>query len=309
MATGILAGAAVVSAGLGIFGAVKGSRSSAPTPQPMPAAPEVAPPPPPASYYSYDEDGNPAGSQVWDAAQNAYIYRPAALTPEQQKLRTEKNNLKTQMLGNLNQTPADRVKAYEDYAKAISEGMHRDVDYQFNKSVTAQNEGMASRGMFGSRAYVDAQAELNRTKTLADTDIANKAQLGKENLANQDRNFWLQTLSSLDQDSNAQATIAQGNMRNLQTGAGAATADLLGGYNAFNASRNAQWQTQVDYAKSLNNNNLERWATGIAQNNNLSNTMQNTASGLAFLYGYKTGGGGGGGKSGSLSGREFMTGG
>jgi hypothetical protein len=270
--SGILTGVgAVASAGLGIFGAVKGSGGST-------KAPEIAPPPPPANYYTYDEDGNPAGSQVWDAGQNAYIYRPAPLTPEQQAIKAKKTALKTEMLSNLSQTPADRVKAYAEYADAISKGLHQDADYQFGKMTTAQNEGMAARGLFGSRAYVDAQAELDRNKTLSDTDIANKAELGKENLANQDRQFWLSTLGSLDQDSNAQAVIAQGNMRNLQGGAQAATADLLGAYNDYNVPRMQQWQMNM------------------AANNDMSKNMIDTASGLAFLYGYnnRTGGGSGG---------------
>jgi len=249
---------AVATAGMGIFNSMRGG----------PSAPDFGPPPAPANYYTYDEEGNLAGSQEWDEGRHAYIYRPAPLTPEQKAEKERRQSLKTQMLANLDKTPADRVQAYTDYAKAISEGLHKDVDYQFEKLNTAKNEELAARGLFGSRAYVDTQKELAKQKTEADIEIANRAELGKENLANQDRNFWLQTLGALDQNTNSQALIAAQNVRNIQTGGQLATQDLLAGYNDYNAPRFQQWQTQ------------------IAQSNQNTQNLMNTATGLAFLYGF-----------------------
>jgi hypothetical protein len=178
------------------------------------------------------------------------------------------------MLSNLGATPLDRVRAYTDYAKAISESLHRDVDYQHEKNVRATDENMAARGLLGSRAYVDAQAELTRSKTLADTDIANKAELGKENLMNQDRQFWLNTLGSLDSERNASGALASQNWRNIMAGSDMATRDLMAGYN-----------TDAD-------RRMNEWATNLALNRDASRSLMDTASGLAFLYGYKTGGAG-----------------
>ena len=234
--------------------------------------PSIGAPPPPANYYTYDEDGNLAGSQVWDASQNAYIYRPAELTPEQKAEKAKRQELRTQMLSNLGATPEDRVKAYNDYAGAISKSLHRDVDFQYNKMVTSQNEGMAARGLLGSRAYVDAQAELNRQKTLADTDIANRAELGKENLSQQDRSYWLNILSALDSQQNASAAVAANNARTIQSGGEAASPDLLGGYNAYNGPQMRQWQTQQALKSRFSESD-----------------MNNTATGLAFLYGFNKG--------------------
>lgn len=249
--------AAVASAGMGIFNSFRGSK-----------APDMGPSPPPANYYTYDEDGNLAGSQEWDASRNGYVYRPAPLTPEQKAEKEKRQGLKTQMLSNLDKTPMDRVQAYTDYAQAISENLHRDVDYQFNKLNTAKNEEMSARGLYGSRAYVDTQAELARQKTLADTDIASKAELGKENLASNDRNFWLSTLGELDNNANASAAVAANNMRNVQGGAQMANQDLQAGYNDYSAPRFRAWEDQMALSKANTEN------------------MANTATGLAFLYGY-----------------------
>ena len=232
--------------------------------------PTFAPPPPPANYVTYDEDGNPAGSQTWNTATNTYEYRPAPLTDEQKQQKAQRESLQTQMLGNLGQTPADRVQAYTDYANTISKNLHQDADYQFGNMTTAQNEGYAARGLMGSRAYVDAQAALDRNKTLSDTSIANQAELGKENLANQDRSFWVNTLGELDNNQNAQASIAQNNARNIMTGGQMANQDLLSGYNSYNGA------------------NLQNYAMNVAQNNFNTKQYMDTASGLAFLYGYNT---------------------
>lgn len=267
MGTMVLAGAAVFSAVAGTGMSLYNSFGK--------SGPDFGAPPAPANYYTYDEDGNLAGSQEWDASRNGYVYRPAPLTPAQKAEKEKRQGLKTQMLSNLDAAPADRVQAYTDYAKAISEGLHKDVDYQFGKLTTAKNEEMTARGLYGSRAYVDTQAELAKQKNESDIEIANRAELGKENLANQDRTFWLNTLSSLDNQANASAMVASNNMRNVQGGSQIATQDLLAGYKNYVEPRFAQWQTE------------------IAQSNANTKNLMDTATGLAFLYGYKTGGSGG----------------
>ena len=222
----------------------------------------------PASYYTYDADGNLTGSQVWDASQNAYIYT-TNLTAEQKAERKKIAALKTQLLNNLSETPSDRVLAYDEYAKAFSESMHKDADEQFNKLSTATEESMAAKGMLGSKAYVDSMADLRKEKEGMDTDIAQKATLAKETLATNDKNYWLNALTALDNSENADSALALQQQQQSANAAAQATSTLAANTAIGNSSRYANWQNKIS--------NL----------NSAARALGNTSSGLAFLYGYK----------------------
>ncbi len=257
MAMTAVAAAAVVTAGVSVY-----SAATAPGPPDIPA------PPPPASYYSYDENGNPAGQQVWDAAQNAYVYKPAPLTDAQKADLAQRQEIRNKMLANINQTPEDRVKAYDEYAKTFSDVMHTDVDKRYTERRDQISENMNSRGLFGSKAYVDSMTQLNQDKNLIDTDIAQKAALAKEQLAQQDQDSYLRTLAQLDAGTKTDALIASQKANTAAQGATAGTAAIMG-------------------AANLNSNNiLKSW--DIESQNNRANTKNynDSASGLAYLYGY-----------------------
>lgn len=253
---GMAAAGAVTSTGMGIYGMVKGS-----------SAPKMGAPPMPASMYIYDEDGNLSGSQTWNSRTNAYEYQPH-LSETQKAEKAKRDALRAQMLTNLGATPADRLEAYRSYADVISKSMHEDVDYQYGKTKQAREEEMASRGMFGSRAYVDTLAELERQKSKADVEIAQQAELGKERLAASDKASWLQTLQALDAEKTASSGLALQQMQGAAQGAERATAGLMAGYSARNLPAMQEWQTD------------------IALNQMRSQNLMNTATGLAFLYGF-----------------------
>ncbi len=255
--TAILAGAAIMG------GAAVASMATAPK------APDIPPAPPPSSYYSYDESGNPAGEQVWDASKNAYVYKPAPLTEEQKAQRAKREQMKAQLLSNLGKTPEDRVRAYDEYAKTFSEAMHKDVDKQYAETKQAEEENMNARGLFGSKAYVDSMAKLREEKATTDTDIARQAVLAKENLASTDRQFWLNELNALESQGNTEYAQALEGQRTAQQGANMGTAAVLGSYNA-----------------SVNPT-IDLWKTRMAQNASDTQTLGNTAAGLAFLYGFR----------------------
>jgi len=67
-----------------------------------PKAPNIPPAPPPANYFSYDSDGNLAGSQEWDAGKNAYIYKAAPKTAEQKADDKLRGEIRTGILYKLN---------------------------------------------------------------------------------------------------------------------------------------------------------------------------------------------------------------
>lgn len=270
VATGTaLLGAAAISGGLGIANSLLNE----------PEAPSVSSAPPPASYYAYDSDGNLTGSQVWDAGKNAYVYT-AGGTAEQKAQASKTSALKTQLLNNLWETPADRLKAYDDYAKAYSTAMHTNVDYQYNQNVQATAENMNRKGMLGSKAYVDTMADLNRTKGLTDTAIANEATMAKEALANQDKATWLSELGYLDSNE----ALGLEKQRLAAAGAQSGTSATLAGYNATTGAQ------------------LQQYGIQSASNQALTNNLLNTSSGLAYLYGYGKRGGGSGSGGGTDSG-------
>jgi hypothetical protein len=249
-------GAAIIGAGVAIY-----TTSN---------QPRIPAPPPPASYYSYDDEGNPSGEQVWDASRNAYVYKPAPLTEAQKAEKAQRDELRANLLGNLANTPEDRIAAYEQYAQAFSDQMHTDVDKRYEKLKTSQEEALFAKGMGGSKAYADTMAELNSDKMAMDTDIAQKALLAKEELANVDRNYWLNTLSTLDQSKNADAALA---LNSQQAGLQSALAG--------SSTQAAQYQLN-------SSNKLRAWEAQVASNSELSKNISSTATGLAFLYGYKS---------------------
>ncbi len=284
MAMTVMAAAAAVSAGVGIMSALN-----------APSAPTIAPPPPPAGAYEYDEEGNATTIQVWDEEKNAYVTKRYP-EPEKESGETEeefnarhqkweedkaeravdtaaRNELREKMLANLDQTPEDRIKAYDEYAANMSTAMHKEVDEQYAKRVTNEDEKMAARGMLGSKAYVDTLAELRDEKGELDTDIALKADLAKEELGKADREFWLNTLGQIDAGQRADylASLQESGLANQK--ATQATSGLAAMYNIGT------------------NNQLNQWKTETEANRANTAMFTDTASGLAFLYGYNKGGG------------------
>lgn len=199
---------------------------------------------------------------------------------QQAKDKATINKLRDQYLSNLSQTPEDRLKAYDDYAKAVSDTMHASVDPQFVQDNQQIQENMNARGMTGSRAYVDTMSQFEKDKLASDTNIANYAAQAKESLAQNDRNYWLNALDQIDSGQRADAALTTQQEGQAMQGAQMGTAALVGAYGA-----------------QLNANNQR--AQGYEA---LGNTAVNTATGLAYLYGYrnpgsKLGGTGSGGGS------------
>ena len=184
-------GAAAVAAGTSLYSAFN-----------TPDSPNLKDYAPPSNYFSYvyDDNGNlvEGASQVWDATKNAYIYKPAPMTDAEKADLKTRNELKAKYLGYLNQTPEDRLAAYETYKTSYAQSLQKPVDESFKKTVATVRENMSARGMTGSGANVDTQSELARQKLSTDVDIAAKAEVAKEALAAQDKSEWLGTLGYLE---------------------------------------------------------------------------------------------------------------
>ncbi len=205
-------------------------------------------------------------TEEWTAWNKRKTERAVAKAKEAEgnKIRME---IRSKILANINQTPEDRVKAYDEYAKTFSDVMHTDVDKRYTDRKNAIAEDMNARGLFGARAYVDSMTELNKDKSNIDTDIAQKAALAKEQLRQTDQDSYLRTLAQLDAGTKEDALIALERVNAASRGANAGTAAIMAGYNADS------------------NNILKRW--DIEAQNNRVNTKYygDTASGLAYLYG------------------------
>ncbi len=212
---------------------------------------------------------------------------------EEDRIRME---IRGKTLNEINQTPEDRIKAYEDYAANFSNQMHRDVDKRYadyqaeqkrtmDLNRTAADEEANARGMFGSRAWVDRQnkldtdygVEMRRAETdkqNIDTDIAQKAALAKEALAQQDRAYNLQVLDA------TQAKLSPEQIYALQQ--------------SQNAAQIASQGTSGAMARYFadTNNTMQKWQTELGRNTALTNATAGVAGslGAAYLYGGVRGG-------------------
>ena len=278
-----IAGAALVSAAVSVYSATR-----------KPDTPAIPKPPTPSNAKQYNDDGS-VTEQTFDEATNTYTTRTVArpeseLSAEekadiaQQKVEKEaRTKLRGELLAKLEKgvegPTAERLKMYDDYATALSDQMHVDTDYRFGKIQNKNRENLEATGMTGSKAYADILADEARTKALSDTDIAQKAAISKEALADQDKQFALNDrnvdinlLANLDAGQNADVARQISSNRAVQDTISSTNASLTGSYLG-------------------NSNNIMRdYEARLANNAATTKTMTDTSKGLAYLYGYKTGG-------------------
>jgi len=297
----VIAAAAIIGVGTSIYSVVT-----------APDAPQTQTPPPPPNSTVYGDDGEILSRQVFDSEKNEWItygpnsepQKPKEIKPgeagydqyqtdladynvkhdkweaDKAQRAADKEKLagiRTQALDNLNQTPADRLAAYDEYAQKFADSAHRTADPAFDKALRGEEERANATGMMGSRAYVDTKAELADVKAQQDTDISTQAALAKEQLAANDRNYWANLLSQIDAGARADAiTSAQ---------VGKTSSDI--------ASQN--YAGTMGYYGALNNNRLTEWEAKRQKNAAISQVGSSTANGLLYLYGGMKGGGGAGG--------------
>lgn len=350
----IAAGAAVGSLGLAAYNTFN-----------QPKAPPAMPPPQPASYYSYDEEGNPAGQQVWDASRNAYVYKPRKLTDEELREQAQRRDLRNKHLAKLlgeksytrvtgreaapltpeqaarkaavkgelksiqqqvdaismklgsadsNPKKAPRrqaalrdlearrselvaeldglekityrdlteeassgvegdERAYDEYARAFTGQLQKHVDERYKETKRATEEELNATGQYGSSAYVDRMTRLDREKLEADTDVGQRAILAKEELRRADQDFSLRTIAELDAGRRSDALIGLERELAATRTANLGSSALMAGYTANQDAR------------------LKQWAVEMERSRDISNKALDTATGLAFLYGYPKAGG------------------
>lgn len=188
--------------------------------------------------------------------------------------------IKSDTLKNLDQTPEDRKAAYEKYAQDFAAAAHSTADPQFEKMSRNEEERANTTGMMGSRSYVDTKAELADVKTKQDTDISTQAAMAKEQLASNDRNYWMGLLDQID--SGQRADTLASIQRNKTA------ADMT----------NQNYAGTLGYYSTINNNRMAQWEAERQKSAAYSQAGSGMANGLLYLYG-GMGSGGGGGKGGS----------
>lgn len=224
-------------------------------------SPKKKKPPPPPGYVSYDEEGNLAGSMVWQG--DKYVYRAGQLSADDKQYYNKINKLRMDVLGNLDKTPADREKAYAEYRNRISDYLQRDVDLKYREDVRGQEETMAARGMFGSRAYADTMGLMSREKRRQDLDVADKAYFGGETLAQQDFANWMSQLGFYEDANRFRKNYGLAREQNTMAGVGL-------GQGASRDYWNQDMQSEL-----LQGQQQEQW----------NKMLLDTSGGLAYLYG------------------------
>ena len=226
------------------------------------------PPPNPSGYISYDDEGNVAGEQYFDENRNRWVYKKAALTPEQEQAKTTLAQIRQKALDALNKTPEEWNIAKNEYVAAYKSSAQRTVDEQYEKSGAALDESLEAKGMTGSKAYADMKSQMSKDKLTADTSIAENAEMAGEQLMSNKKQETLNVLNAVDASKNADYAKALQDEALANNASGSLTAARYGAYNAEQ------------------NNALQKWGIETAMNQNLTKTMSDTSRGLAFLYGY-----------------------
>lgn len=199
----------------------------------------------------------------WLATQNPAYREKIKSWEGRQNEKARVEELKSQMLSNLNQTPEDRIKAYENYAKTYSETLHAETDKKFDETQRSVAESMAARGMTGSRADVDTTKEMVSDKAKADLDIAREAQLRKEDLANTDKQIWLNTYNALSSGARADAAQEYALAGEAATNASMANSAAQAAWQANASDLNQRWQAEREKQKAISDN-LNGGLQGIA---------------------------------------------
>lgn len=200
----------------------------------------------------------------------------------------EADAVRQRVLRYIDEPPADRQAAYGEIQKTLAEKMHAEADPKYNEMVRAKEEALATRGMTGSRAYVDTLAELDKQKGEMDTGIARDAVLAGEEAAKGDRAYWLDLVGMLDSGASRETVNALESRRLAESPMSRASSLSSNMFGTDTYSRLKGWESELDKARARNQ---QGWG--------------NTINGLAALYGYSSGKGGGGnsyspGKSSSL---------
>lgn len=223
-------------------------------------------PPSPANYYYYNDEGQVTQMMVYDKDSNTYIYKTAPLTEEQKREKQLRQQIRQNILEKLKATPAEDLQRYNEYAQKFADSLRQNVQEQYEKTKQSTEEEMFKRGMMGSKAYADIMSELAKQRGEAEQEIAQRATLAKEELAQKDREFWLQTLGQLD------AGVKTDTLLELQKAKQAA--DVV---QQANAALEGQYRAQMLNAlQKMQQQNV--WT-------NLFSNLGNTAAGLMYLYG------------------------
>ncbi len=284
----LIAIAAVVASGTGLYMAMKGP-------------PNIPPPPAPANAYQYNDDGS-VTVQRWDEEKNAYITErdpePEAGTSDWDawKVREDKKAAETELRGRiekqnlefLDAPPAERVAMYETYQKTFSDAMHKEVDQLYADRYQELLTDLEVKGQTGSTIHKDVLRDLNEIKQSADIDIVQQSIFARESLEQADKQSALTVLDYLDRGSSTEQAERVGEFNLAQRNAEAGTAATAGRYAAQISPALLNWQNQQKTGR----------------------TLLDTAGGLAYLYGFKNPGGGGtlspGGGGGKTAGNYLL---
>lgn len=180
--------------------------------------------------------------------------------------------IRSQAISNLNELSPERQAQIAEFGKSFSDSMHSELDPKFAEMGRQSDESMNSKGMFGSRAYVDLKSELAADKMRTDTDIANQAAMAKETLLNNDRNYWAGLLDSINSGQRSDILL-QANLNKANSDAA-----------------NQNYAGTLAYNQALNNNTLNNWNTKTKLASSLLSSGSGLAGGLLYLYGQGQGG-------------------
>jgi hypothetical protein len=219
--------------------------------------PKVPKPPPPANYSS------PEGIQRWNPETNTYEWIPTPLTPEQEAAKKAREERIAALEAGLNTSEPERVAEWDKFRDAYIGQMMKPLADQYAIAKRNLEENFAARGLTGSRAHVDALAELEKDWQATQVDVQNRAVQAREQLAQQDFQNRMATLEALRSGKSLEEAQAIRNQGIAQQGVQGAT-----------AMQNARWEQSMQGA-------MARWANTTQ---GIQGGMQ-MGSNLALLYG------------------------
>lgn len=219
--------------------------------------PKVPKPQPPANYSS------PEGMQRWNSETNTYEWIPTPLTPEQEAAKKAREEKIGGLEAGLNTPEPERIAEWDRFQQSYSDQMMKPLTDQYAIAKRNLEENFAARGLTGSRAHVDALAELEKDWQATQVDVQNRAVQARESLAQQDFQNRLATLEALRGGKSLEEAQAIRQQGIAQQGVQGAT-----------AMQNARWDQSMQGA-------MARWAN---TNQGIQGGLQ-AGSNLALLYG------------------------
>lgn len=212
----------------------------------------------------YDDEGKLSYSIVNEGGK--MVYRPGEKSLSAKAEAAELAQLRKSALGRISATPQEYRDMAQEAADAYASSVQSGVDRQYAKDVARSTEAANIRGLVGSRAWADTNAEMARAKLETDTRTQQQATSMRDQLLQnyQNRDIGLFNLYKSTSDAEWAKMMSQ--------------AQFAGGQNLGN------YQADISKYGIESQNAMNQWQAEQA-NDPWNKYIMPTATTAAYAYG------------------------